>query len=75
MNGKNIALQATEQFLQNAEDYGLAMAATATPEHIEKMQRLNELFDKGSEICLSCSRESHREFENCEFCGQDKLPF
>ena len=29
MNGKNIAVTATEQFLQNAEDYGLAMAATA----------------------------------------------
>ena len=24
MNGKNIAVTATEQFLQNAEDYGLA---------------------------------------------------
>ena len=75
MKGKNIAVTATEQFLQNAEDYSLAMAATATPEQIEKMQRLNELFDKGLEICPKCSRESHRELENCEFCGQDKLPF
>lgn len=75
MNGKNIAPTATEHFLQNVKDYGLAMAATATPKHIEKMQKLNELFDKGLEICPNCSRESHRKFENCEFCGQDKLPF
>lgn len=62
-------------FYRNAEDYGLAMAATATPEQIENMRKRNELFDKGLEICPNCSRQSRRELENCEFCGQDKLPF
>ncbi len=75
MQEKNFAPPAIEQLLQNAEDYGLAMAATATPEQIENMRRRNERFDKGSEICPHCSRESRRELENCEFCGQDKLPF
>ena len=75
MNGKIITPTAIEQLLQNAEDYGLAMAATATPEQIENMRRRNALFDKGLEICPNCSRESRRELENCEFCGQDKLPF
>jgi histidinol phosphatase-like PHP family hydrolase len=39
MNGKIIAPTAIEQLFQNAEDYGLAMEATATPEQIENMRR------------------------------------
>jgi hypothetical protein len=64
-----------EKLLQNAEDYALAMAATATPEQIENVRSQNELFDKGLEICLNCTEESCRELEVCEFCGQDKIPF
>lgn len=64
-----------ERLLQNAEDYALAMMATATPEQIENARKQNELFDKGLEICTDCSRESRRDLENCEFCGQNKLPF
>ena len=64
-----------EQLLQNSVDYALAMKATATPEQIEKIRRQNELFDKGLEICPNCHRESRRVLENCEFCGQDKIPF
>lgn len=75
MNAKNIAPMAVEQLLQNAEDYGLATATTAAPEQIENMRSRNELFDAGLEICPNCSRQSRRELENCEFCGQDKLPF
>ena len=33
----NVPPTVIEQLLQNAEDYGLAMAATATPEQIENM--------------------------------------
>lgn len=75
MNLENIAPTAIEQLLQNAEDYGLAIAATATPKQFENMRRRGRLFDEGLEICPNCSRESRRELENCEFCGRDKLPF
>ena len=75
MEEKNFTPPAIEQLLQNAEDYGLAMAATATPEQIENMRRRGRLFDKGLEICPNCERESRRKLENCEFCGQDKVPF
>lgn len=64
-----------EQLIQNAVDYGLAMAATATPEQIEMMQRENELFEKGLEICQNCSRESSLKRETCETCGNNKIPF
>lgn len=71
----NVPPTVIERLLQNAEDYGMAMAATATSKQIENMRRRNELFDKGLEICPNCERESRRELENCDFCGQDKLPF
>jgi hypothetical protein len=75
MNEENFAPPAIEQLLQNAEDYSLAMAAAPTPEQIENMRRRNEMFEKGLEICPNCERESRRKLENCEFCGQDKVPF
>ena len=71
----NVPPRVMEQLLQNAEDYALAMMATTTPEQIENVRKQNELFDKGLELCPDCSRESRRDFENCEFCGQDKVPF
>ena len=71
----NVPSSVLEQLLQNAEDYALAMMMTATPEQIENVRKQNELFDQGLEICPNCNRESRRELENCEFCGQDKLPF
>lgn len=54
----------TEQLIRNAVDYGLAMAATATPEQMEQMIRRNELFDEGLESCQNCGQESRRELEN-----------
>ncbi len=66
---------AIEQLLQNAEDYGLAIGATATPEQIENMQRRNELFEKGFGICINCNQESKLGLEFCESCGQSKVPF
>ncbi len=75
MNGKTSAPTAIEQLLQNAEDYGLAMGATATPEQIENMQRRNELFEKGFGICINCNQESKLGLEFCESCGQSKVPF
>lgn len=75
MEKLNITPSVTELLIQNAVDYGLATALTITPEQIEKMQRENELFDKGMEICPNCHLESKRELENCEFCGNDKIPF
>jgi hypothetical protein len=59
----------TEQLIQNAVDYGLAMAETAKPEQIEQMLRQNELYYRGLEICQNCSQESSLELENCESCG------
>ncbi len=64
-----------EQLLRNAVDYGLAMAETATPEQIEQMIRRNDLFDRGMQICINCGQESRRELENCESCGESKIPF
>ena len=64
-----------QQLLQNAEDYALAMMMTATPEQIEIVRKQNELFDQGLEICPNCNRESRRELDDCEFWGQDKIPF
>ena len=71
----NVPPAVMEQLLQNAEDYALAMMMTATPEQIENVQKQNELFDQGLEICPNCNRESLRELDNCEFCGQVKIPF
>lgn len=71
----NVPPRVMEQLLQNAEDYVLAMMATATPEQIENVRKQNELFDRGLEICPDCSRESRSDMENCEFCGQNKVPF
>lgn len=71
----NVPPRVMEQLLQNAEDYALAMMATATPEQIENVRKQNELFDRGLEICPDCRRESRRDLENCEFCGQNKVPF
>ncbi|HQU83556.1 MAG TPA: hypothetical protein PKY59_10540 [Pyrinomonadaceae bacterium] len=71
----NVPPAVMEQLLQNAEDYALAMMMTATPEQIENVQKQNELFDQGLEICPNCNRESRRKLDSCEFCGQDKLPF
>jgi hypothetical protein len=71
----NVPPTVMERLLQNAEDYALAMMATATPEQIENARKQNELFDRGLEICPDCNRESRRDLENCEFCGQDKVPF
>lgn len=34
-----VAPTVMEQLLQNAVDYGLAMAATATPEQVENVRR------------------------------------
>lgn len=64
-----------EQHIRNAVDYGLAMAVTATPEQIQEIMRQNELFDSGLEICQDCGQESRRELENCESCGESKIPF
>ena len=64
-----------EQLIQNAVDYGFAMAATATPEQIEEMRRQNELFGRELEICQNCGQEFGLELENCESCGKNKLPF
>lgn len=64
-----------EQHIRNAVDYGLAMAVTATPEQIQEMMQQNELFHKGLEICINCGQESRRDFENCESCGESKIPF
>ena len=64
-----------ERLLQNAEDYALAMMATATPEQIENVRKQNDLFDRGLKICPDCGQESRRDLENCEFCGQDKVLF
>ena len=64
-----------EQLIQNAVDYGLAMAVTATPEQIKQMIQQNELFDQGLEICQDCGQESSLELENCEFCSSNKIPF
>lgn len=64
-----------EQHIRNAVDYGWAMAVNATPEQIEQIIRRNELFDKGLEICRNCSQESQRELENCDSCGESKIPF
>lgn len=61
--------------MKNAETYALEMAATATPEQIERVRQQNDLFDRGLEICFNCRRESSRESNDCEFCGADKLPF
>lgn len=63
------------QLIRNAVDYGLAMAATATPEQIQEMMRRNELFDRGLQIRLNCGQESSRELEICESCGESKIPF
>jgi len=71
----NVPPTVLKQLLQNAEDYGLAMMMTATPEQIGNMQRQNELFEKGFGICLNCSQESKLELEFCESCGQSKVPF
>jgi hypothetical protein len=71
----NVPPRVMEELLQNAEDYALVMMATATPEQIENVRKQNELFDKGLEICPDCRRKSRRDLENCEFCGQDKVPF
>jgi hypothetical protein len=64
-----------EQHIRNAVDYGLAMAATATPEQIQEMLQQNDFFERGLEICLSCGRESSLKLENCESCGNSKIPF
>ncbi len=64
-----------DQHIRNAVDYGLAMAATTTPEQIEQIMLRNELFDRGLEICINCSQESRRELEICESCGESKIPF
>lgn len=66
---------AMEQLLQNAVDYGLAMAETATPEQIEQMIRRNQLFERGLQICQNCGQESSLEWEFCESCGESKIPF
>jgi hypothetical protein len=71
----NVPSLVMEQLLQNAEDYALVMMMTATPEQIEIVRKQNELFDRGLEICPNCNRESRRKLGNCEFCGQDKIPF
>ena len=71
----NVPPRVMEQLLQNAEDYALAMMETATPEQIENVRKQNELSDRGLEICPDCGRESRRDLGNCEFCGQDKVPF
>lgn len=63
------------ELLKNAELLALEMAATATPEQIEKARRQNDLFDRGLEICFNCRRASLRASNDCEFCGADKLPF
>lgn len=71
----NLTPTVTEQLIRNAVDYGLAMAETATPEQIEQMLRQNELYQRGLEICQNCGRESNLESENCECCGDSKIPF
>lgn len=71
----NLTLTVTEQLIRNAVDYGLAIAETAKPEQIEQVMRQNELYQRCLEICQNCGRESSLELENCESCGQDKLPF
>ncbi len=75
MPNLNAAPTVMEQLLQNAVDYGLAMAENATPEQIENVRRQNELFDRGLQICPNCSEEFCRDIEFCEFCRQDKIPF
>ena len=64
-----------EQHIRNAVDYGWAMAESATLEQIEQMLKQNELFDKDLEICQDCGQESSLKLENCEFCGESKIPF
>jgi len=71
----NLAPNVAEQLLQNAEDYGLAMALTATPEQIEQIIRRNELFERGFGICVNCNQASKMKLEFCESCGQSKVPF
>ena len=71
----NVPKSVMKQLLQNAEDYALAMMMTATPEQIEIVRKQNELFDRGLEICPNCNRESRRDLDNCESCGQYKIPF
>jgi hypothetical protein len=71
----NLTPTVTEQLIRNAVDYGLAMAETATQEQIEQMIRQNELYHRGLEICQNCGRESSLELENCESCGESKIPF
>jgi hypothetical protein len=75
MEKTNVPRGVMERLLQNAEDYALAMMATATPEQIENARKQNELFNKGLEIYPDCGRESRRDLGNCEFCGQNKVPF
>ena len=71
----NVPPTVMEQLLQNAEDYALAMMATATPEQIENARKQNELFEKGFGICINCNQESKLGLEFCESCGQSKVPF
>ncbi|NJM52714.1 MAG: hypothetical protein HC846_04550 [Blastocatellia bacterium] len=71
----NVPPTVMEQLLQNADDYALAMMMTATPEQIEIVRKQNELFDQRLEICPNCNRESKLDLDNCEFCGQSKIPF
>ncbi len=71
----NLPRSVMKRLLQNAEDYALAMMPIATPGQIEKVRKQNELSDQDLEICPDCRRESRRDLGNCEFCGQDKVPF
>ncbi|HMS43563.1 MAG TPA: hypothetical protein PKE69_25270 [Pyrinomonadaceae bacterium] len=71
----NVPKSVKEQLLRNAEDYALAMMMIATPEQIVIMQKQNELFDRGLEICPNCGQESSLESKFCESCRESKIPF
>jgi hypothetical protein len=60
----NVSPRVMEGLLQNAEDYALAMMATATTEQIENVRKQNQPFGSGLELCLDCDRESRRDLEN-----------
>lgn len=70
----NVPKSVKEQLLRNAEDYALAMMI-ATPEQIVIVQKQNELFDRGLEICPNCGQESSLESKFCESCRESKIPF
>ena len=71
----NVPRGVMEQLLQNAEDYALAMMATATPEQIENVRKQNELSTEVWKFARIAAGNHDAIWKTANFAGRIKCRF